>query len=374
MFGITPQVDGNMHVDLDHVNTKVNTNGNSEENLTFKEVQGMIVSECLAYISHNIHKYAVDTVRNTAANFYTASEIAKAKEHVCNIELSHMAPILRQKRIGQNKQYREIDDIIAFFQIIDEKDLWTSIPDFLAKDLDRLPRATVEHENMSSLLSRLSMLENQMQDITKQNVDLSSDLSRVKQQISQPIIPQKTYSSVSQPHVVLPVNNNRRIYRNVRLTSLADSAATDIESDGGEYIPARPPKRLKGDLKGDPPKELPKRKPVAKGTSAKSGLSGGNDCFNVFVYHVEKGQGCDAVKSFMEGEGIHVFKIDKVSHLDARLESFCVNVERSKYDTLCGEGAADFWPCNIRCRPYNKPRTNETGGKLYDQNKNTNSK
>lgn len=170
--------------------------------------------------------------------------------------------------------------------------------------------------------------------------------------------------------------NKRQPLRDFRLRSLADSVATDNESGNeNEYITVNRKKRKAEDNAqlgngSGIPEVRPKRKPPAKGTSNKGGLSGGEDYFDVFVYHVQKGQGCDAVKKFMEDEGIEVLKITKVSHDEANFESFSVNVKRSNYDKLCGEGAAEFWPANIRCRPYNKPRRNDTGGTLNATNNN----
>lgn len=351
-----------------------NANLESEVTVTTAEVNHSVISECLAYISHNINKYASHTIKDTVANFYTEAEISVAKEKITQLEVAKLVPSIMTKRTGSNKQFREVDDILAFFKVIDEKQLEKSLPDFLAKNLDRLPRTNIEHENIASVLSRLSMLESKMQDVTQQNINLSKEMSEVKQQLgnksSVSIIP--SYSgAVAPPNPVTTSGKPAFVFRNHRLTSLADSAVTDNESEN-EFITVQRKKRkaensvlAAGNTTSGPASEQPaRRKPAAKGTSSKSGLSGGEDCFNVFVYHVQKGQGSDTVKKFMEDSNVKVFKIDKVSHEEAKFESFAVNVERQHYETLCGTGAAEFWPANIRCRPYNKPRTTDTGGTL----------
>jgi hypothetical protein len=96
-----------------------------------------------------------------------------------------------------------------------------------------------------------------------------------------------------------------------------------------------------------------------------AGLNGGTELVNMFVSHIEKGQGKDAVQRFLQSKEVTVAEIECVSNANARLESYKVRVDKKHFDALYGEGAEDFWPTGIRCRPWIKPRT--TGGTLTNR-------
>ena len=68
------------------------------------------------------------------------------------------------------------------------------------------------------------------------------------------------------------------------------------------------------------------------------------------------GTSCDNLSAFIKNAGHTVYGIQQTSRPEAKFDSFKVTVDRDLYSKFCGEDACDFWPENVRCRPFIKPR------------------
>ncbi len=113
-----------------------------------------------------------------------------------------------------------------------------------------------------------------------------------------------------------------------------------------------------------------RKKPAAVGKRNNCAISGGQSLLDVFVSHLVKSTGAENLKSFIESENVTVIDIEKKSKDEARFESYKVTVERKHYEQLCGDGASNFWPDNVFCRPFVKPKVNFTAGTINNSSGN----
>lgn len=140
--------------------------------------KSIIINELLCYVVSSINKYSIDTVKTTAAKFYTDEEISKGKAVLCNFDTSKLVKQIHQNRKGENKKFRELDDILCFLNFLDEKSLFNTLPTFVAADLERIPKYTSD-ETVTAVLSRMSSLEQQMQDLRELVAKNSNSISNI---------------------------------------------------------------------------------------------------------------------------------------------------------------------------------------------------
>ena len=103
-------------------------------------------------------------------------------------------------------------------------------------------------------------------------------------------------------------------------------------------------------------KEKSAHKKPAVGKKTDCSISGGRDTYDIFVSHLDKSTTTTQLSDYIVSQNVKVHAIDKVSRDVAFYSSFKVKVYREHHNLLCGEGAPDFWPEFVRCRPFIKPR------------------
>ena len=300
----------------------------------------VIISECLCYVSNNIDRITLSNLTSTVCSFYTEQEISKAKS-----ALSSIANNLEcmKNRIGPNKKYREVADICEFFLEADKAKARDNLPLFVASNLSRIPSSSSEEMSTSSIVQRLSSLESELERVKNISIANNTEIASLKSSSAN--------TSVIAPQPAAPVSGIPiRIQTSAmrpRLQSLASNASQ-----------SKRPRVDSTDEEGYKTVMSRKTRKHVVGKKTDCTITGAKPKFDIFVYHLEASVTSDAVSKFITNNGIQVHSIKRVSHADAQYASFKVNVFREHYDRLCGEDACNFWPSEVRCRPFIKPRNN----------------
>ena len=143
-----------------------------KRNRTMSEIQ---ISEVLCLLFNNFDKAEGSRLSAIIANFYTTDEICNAKVALFKVaEKVYTGSDLPdyRKRKGDNKSKISSDDIIELFSVMDEQNLLSKLPQYIALDLSRIPTLNVEHikyanlaRKVEKLEARLSMNENIVSDM-----------------------------------------------------------------------------------------------------------------------------------------------------------------------------------------------------------------
>ena len=324
-------------------NSSVSKNVSSEPSSLSSQLstKWVIISECLCYVSNNIDRITLSNLTSTVCSFYTEQEISKAK-----LALSSFANNLEcmKNRIGSNKKSREVtDDICDFFLEADKAKARDNLPLFFACNLSRIPSSTSEEMSTSSIVQRLSSLESELERVKNISIANNTEIASLKSSSANTSV---IASQPAAPVSGIPIRIQTSAMR-PRLQSLASNASQSkrprvdsTDEEGYKTVTSR----------------KPRKHVVGKKTDCT--ITGAKPKFDIFVYHLEASVTSDAVSKFITNNGIQVHSIKRVSHTDAQYASFKVNVFREHYDLLCGEDACNFWPSEVRCRPFIKPRNN----------------
>ena len=98
---------------------------------------------CCVFLLNKTDKVAVKQIRSALNAFYIADDIAAAKmrssEDIKSLESSTKLPHVPQRRDGDGRLAREVDDIISLVTFLDEQKLLNSVPRYVASSPDRMP-------------------------------------------------------------------------------------------------------------------------------------------------------------------------------------------------------------------------------------------
>ena len=199
------------------------------------------VCELLCYVQNYFGKTGKTLICSAIANFYDESEIVEAKNMLHSaVDSLQLAtehddiPRNKPRKPGDTKRRLDTEDIVTLYEILDRKKI--SIPEFMAKNLSRIP--TIQPSDMdmlkladtvtnvraqlastqaalNSLCDTQSEMSKALSDVTQQLVSVKSDmqlqsetskaLSDVTQQLivksdMQPMVSNVTKTSASVPH------------------------------------------------------------------------------------------------------------------------------------------------------------------------------
>ena len=121
-----------------------------------------IVNEVLAYVSHHIHDSTIDNIRKIALNFYNNDDLLEAKRRLWKIE-NHNLGTFVERRDSDNRTCSEAN----FTDIADaliKLDAEQKLPNFLVKNIEKLPGRHPEELNLLFLIERVAKMERILKD------------------------------------------------------------------------------------------------------------------------------------------------------------------------------------------------------------------
>ena len=133
-----------------------------------------IVNELLTYAKHYVNCSTIENIKKMIMNFYSESDIVQAKRllwsETSGTKLLGKYPE-RKSTDNRPVSVAHINDIMEALKTLDSAD---KIPDFVARDLDRLPDRQPEELNLLSLIGRVADIEktNQLHSDTLSTISI----------------------------------------------------------------------------------------------------------------------------------------------------------------------------------------------------------
>ena len=137
-----------------------------------------IINEVLTYISHYIHNSTVNNIIKIAINFYNNEEILEAKKLLWNIDDLNLGNFI-ERRDSDKRSCSEanINDILdALIKLDSEQNL----PNFVAKNIDKLPDRQPEELNLLFLINRIATMEKTLKNHSENLSLFGIELMEVK--------------------------------------------------------------------------------------------------------------------------------------------------------------------------------------------------
>lgn len=185
-------------------------------------VDTVVVSNVLCYLVNKIGRTAVRSLQSMVLDFYDVEELYKAKcqliKDIAGIKLDdYNVPYVPERRDGNNKAMRIVDDIFTLLTFLDEKLKLTLLPRYVADNPDLMPSARLYEGDLSVLMKIIERLEKEVKDLNIAMADMAKELQRSKHSASPQSVPGPFTSNVnnsrtcsqalvSQPNSVVPTS------------------------------------------------------------------------------------------------------------------------------------------------------------------------
>ena len=151
----------------------------------------VIVNELLTYAKHHINSSTIENVKRMILHFYSENDIVSAKRllwsETSGSKLLGKYPE-RKSTDTRPVAVAHINDIMESLKVLDAAD---KIPDFVAKDLDKLPDRQPEELNMLSLIQRVADIEKTLKLHSHTLSTISIDVISMKDSVATMLLLQK---------------------------------------------------------------------------------------------------------------------------------------------------------------------------------------
>ena len=155
------------------VNSAKRARQHSMDNCSVKT--NIVISEALCYASRKFSNLPAKTLRQTLSNFYSADVLHAAKETLINVveelKIDNWVKPAKRRRDSKenpgNKVRLDAEDITDILVFVDENNMCSKLPLFVAANPDLLPSLNINEGDMQCLLSKIVGITENIESLTR---------------------------------------------------------------------------------------------------------------------------------------------------------------------------------------------------------------
>ena len=130
--------------------------------------ESVIVCDALCFLRHKFGKTNVKILKSALMDFYDIEVLSAAKCQLLKdtfaLNSSIKFPHVPQRRDGDNRLAREIDDVFSIFTLLDENKLIDKLPRYVADGPDSMPSLRLYEGELSGLLMMVKKLTEKLDE------------------------------------------------------------------------------------------------------------------------------------------------------------------------------------------------------------------
>ena len=123
----------------------------------------LVLSEPLCFIVSKLGKIERKAIKSVALDFYRSEDIADAKSKLLSdvslLQLSDKLPHVPNRRDGDSRTVRELDDIFTLIDFLDERKCLEALPKYVADSPDNMPTVRLFEGDLIFIVKNLDQLE-----------------------------------------------------------------------------------------------------------------------------------------------------------------------------------------------------------------------
>lgn len=356
---------------------RISINKESEKGMNTRqnEISGVngpnVHNELLCYVLFHFPRSTHYGLKKAVIDFYDAHEIQEAKKTLWD-NCSACLPAFENRKSSPGRPAHEAEatDILNAWQHLDKRQ--STIPNFYAINLDRLPKYGPEEIDLTDIVQRIGQMEAKMEKMDKVQARTIGSIQTLSTAVNAKVsyasaarptnIPQNSsegrgdHQSTSQPPVTVSQSHptsgrptggtsgvqNPTPKTDTQMTISRNELTRD--NDGFEL----PPDQRRRELKREKRKFLVGKK---QGTTT---LKAAQENVELFVFRIHKDVDDAELRDYIERENVDIQELECISHGDAIKKSYKLTIIKENEDKVLNE---NFWPEGIACRKFYRQRT-----------------
>ena len=169
------------------------------------------VVECdvLCYLRNKFDKMPVKLLKSSLADFYTVEVLCDAKKQLLDdisvLNLSVKMPHVPQRRDGDTRLTREIDEMFALLSRLDEHKHLDDLPRYVASGPDSMPSGRIYEGDLSVLLNMMKKMSSEISELRSKLISVARDVRAIQS------CPPEPFPSLPHSIVINKANDQQRL-------------------------------------------------------------------------------------------------------------------------------------------------------------------
>jgi len=315
----------------------------------------LIVNELLTFVCSATNNSSWENIRDIVGEFYTAERIADAS----TVLFHHVGELIPTVHPGtrvtdSTGHLQNISKAIS--KLITEE---IAIPVmFCAVDISQLPRVKPEHINKESMASEIATLKEQMRDMMQQVAGNTSTINSIQTKntfaakVARVAAPVHGHVNIpsNQPVMVMANSNNQgnsalqAVAGSEQLTSAVTAAANTVNDGTWLHTKEERRRQIRNKVK-----HAEENARVMVGRASGGSVAASFPSKILHVSNVNKDVSEEVLRKHITENGVYVFNVRCVSHVDSYRKSFKVGVKESDLEKMFDE---TIWAEGIKVREW----------------------
>jgi len=141
----------------------------------------LVLNDVLCFMVNKYVKIHARQLKSVLVDFYTVESLSEAKERLLMdveaLNLSSKLPHVPRRRDGEGRITREVDDLIAIFNHLDEQKCVSSLPTYVSANPDNMPSIRLFEGDMNVIMIMMEKLEKKVEQYGSSLSAISHDVS-----------------------------------------------------------------------------------------------------------------------------------------------------------------------------------------------------
>jgi len=142
----------------------------------------IVLNNALCFLKNKLGKSGVKPLKSTVLDFYDAEDLSGAKRQlisdVKDLNLDIAIPHVPERREGDNKAVRIVDDMFTFLTFLDENQKISQLPCYVANSPDSLPSSRLYEGDLAIVMKLIEKMGTEIQSLSSTLAIVANDVRR----------------------------------------------------------------------------------------------------------------------------------------------------------------------------------------------------
>ena len=206
------------------------------------------------FLAHRLGKLALPLLKSSVSDFYSYEDLVEAKKQLMK-DINDMRslidfPHVPERREGEARALRVMDDIITILTCLDENLQLQSLPKYVSDGPDSMPSTRLYDGDLVSLMNYVGKMNNRLTEIGSSVVAIANEVLAIKQQtealstVNAPVRPRRvdgigrgaSVDLASDQFVAMSTGGNASV------SGMSTADVTDNQQQAGSYSDTTQPR------------------------------------------------------------------------------------------------------------------------------------
>ena len=154
------------------------------------EARALVLNDALCFLLCKYGSVPVKLLKSALLDFYNEDVISEAKvcllDNIANLQLAAKLPHVPQRRDGDGRITREVDDILLLISHLDEQKVLGSLPRFACSGPDNMPSLRIYEADFKVMMNMISKLSDKVAEMGSTLAAMVRDVRELKVKVSAP--------------------------------------------------------------------------------------------------------------------------------------------------------------------------------------------